>query len=179
MEHQMELSAALSQIREIPDFPAPGILFRDITPLLADGDAFATITEALADSPTDYSHVVGIEARGFILGSAIAHSRSVGFVPLRKAGKLPYTTIARSYGLEYGVDVIEAHIDAVQSSDRVLIVDDVLATGGTILAALELIEELGADVVEVVVLFEIAGLGGREKIKEKFPDIKIRALVKA
>ena len=175
----MELSAALSQIREIPDFPAPGILFRDITPLLADGQAFAAVTRALSEARSPYTHVVGIEARGFILGSAIAQARTVGFVPLRKAGKLPYTTISQSYGLEYGVDVIEAHIDAVSSNDRVLIVDDVLATGGTILAALELMKELGAEVVEVVVLFEIDGLGGRAKIHERFPHVAIRTLVTA
>jgi adenine phosphoribosyltransferase len=179
MEHQMELSEALSFIRDIPDFPSSGILFRDITPLLGNGEAFSRITHALANSDVDYTHVVGIEARGFILGAAMAQLKSVGFVPLRKAGKLPHTTIARSYGLEYGSDVIEAHIDALTSRDRPLLVDDVLATGGTLLAGLELIHELGAQVSEVVVLFEIEGLGGRARIEEKFPNVKIRSLVKS
>lgn len=175
----MELSQALSLIREIPDFPQPGILFKDITPLLAHGQAFTTITNALADSPAPYNCVAGIEARGFIVGSAIALQRNVGFIPLRKAGKLPHTTIAKSYGLEYGTDVIEAHIDAVGPDDQVLIVDDVLATGGTLIAAIEIITELGASISEVVALVEIEGLGGRQKIAERFPQITVRSLVKA
>jgi adenine phosphoribosyltransferase len=179
MEHSMELSQALSFIRDIPDFPQAGILFKDITPLLANGQALAKITEELASSERNYTCVAGIEARGFILGSAIALSREVGFIPLRKAGKLPHTTISKSYGLEYGSDVIEAHIDAVIPSDRVLIVDDVLATGGTLIAAIEIIEELGASISEIVVLFEIEGLGGRERIAERFPHLTLRSLVKA
>ena len=175
----MELSQALALIRDIPDFPQPGILFKDITPLLADGQALACITQALAESPTPYTCVAGIEARGFIVGTAIAVHRSVGFIPLRKAGKLPHQTISKSYGLEYGSDVIEAHIDAVGPKDRVLIVDDVLATGGTLIAAIEIITELGASISEVVALFEIEGLGGRDRIAAKFPDITIRSLVKA
>ena len=175
----MELSQALALIRDIPDFPQPGILFKDITPLLADGQALACITHALAESPTPYTCVAGIEARGFIVGTAIAVHRSVGFIPLRKAGKLPHQTISKSYGLEYGSDVIEAHIDAVGPKDRVLIVDDVLATGGTLIAAIEIITELGASISEVVALFEIEGLGGRDRIAAKFPDITIRSLVKA
>jgi adenine phosphoribosyltransferase len=179
MEHQMELCEALTFIRDIPDFPSSGILFRDITPLLANDAAFSAVIDALSKSDIHYTHVVGIEARGFILGAAMAQSQSVGFVPLRKAGKLPHTTIARSYGLEYGSDVIEAHIDALTAQDRVLLVDDVLATGGTLLAGLELIHELGAHVSEAVVLFEIEGLGGRARIEEKFPNVQIRSLVKA
>lgn len=179
MEQSMELSQALSLIRDIPDFPQPGILFKDITPLLADGGALLAITEALGDSNTDYNCVAGIEARGFIVGSAIAVNRGVGFIPLRKAGKLPHQTISKSYGLEYGSDVIEAHVDAVSTDDRVLIVDDVLATGGTLIAAIEIMEELGASISEVVALFEIEGLGGREKIAARFPHIKVRSLVKA
>jgi adenine phosphoribosyltransferase len=179
MEQSMELSQALSLIRDVPDFPQAGILFKDITPLLANGPALTAITEALADSPTQYSCVAGIEARGFIVGSAIAVHRNVGFIPLRKIGKLPFTTIARSYGLEYGSDVIEAHIDAVHPGDQVLIVDDVLATGGTLIAAIEIIEELGASISEVVALFEIEGLGGRERIAARFPHINVRSLVKA
>jgi adenine phosphoribosyltransferase len=175
----MELAQALSLIREIPDFPNPGILFRDITPLLANGDALGKITSELARTDFPYTHVVGIEARGFILGSAIAVQKNVGFVPFRKAGKLPHRTISRTYGLEYGVDVIEAHIDALQLDDKALIVDDVLATGGTLVAAIELVQELGASISEVVVLFEIQALGGRALINSKFPDINLRAVVKA
>ncbi len=175
----MELSQALSLIREIPDFPQAGILFKDITPLLANGEALRAITEALADSSTPYSCVAGIEARGFIVGTAIALHRSVGFIPLRKAGKLPHRTISKSYGLEYGSDVIEAHVDAVGPTDQVLIVDDVLATGGTLIAAIEIITELGATITEVVALFEIEALGGRERILERFPNIRVRSLVRA
>ncbi len=175
----MELAQALSLIREIPDFPQAGILFKDITPLLANGEALRAITVALADSPTSYSCVAGIEARGFIVGAAIALERSVGFIPLRKAGKLPHRTIAKSYGLEYGSDVIEAHVDAVGPRDHVLIVDDVLATGGTLIAAIEIITELGATISEVVALFEIEALGGRKRIQERFPEIQIRSLVRA
>ncbi len=175
----MNLSEALQLIREIPDFPSPGILFRDITPLLANGPAFKKVIEELSKNDRGYSHVVGIEARGFIFGAAIAAESGVGFVPLRKAGKLPHATIARNYGLEYGSDVLEAHIDAVAASDSVLIVDDVLATGGTIIAAIELMNELGAEISEVVVLFEIESLGGRARIESKFPGISIRSVVKA
>lgn len=179
MERSMELSLALSLIRDIPDFPQPGILFKDITPLLANGEALKSITHALGESENPYTCVAGIEARGFIVGSAIAVDRNVGFIPLRKAGKLPHQTISKSYGLEYGVDIIEAHIDAVNSTDKVLIVDDVLATGGTLVAAIEIITELGAEISEVVALFEIEGLGGREKIAARFPNINVRSLVKA
>lgn len=177
MEHCMQLQQALALVRDIPDFPQSGILFKDITPLLADRDAFALVTAELSGNPDKYSHVVGIEARGFILGAAIAIGASRGFVPFRKAGKLPHTTISKSYGLEYGVDVIEAHIDALQEGDSVLLVDDVLATGGTLLAAIELIHELGAAITEVVVLYEISFLKGRERILERFPEITIRSIV--
>jgi len=177
MERSMQLHDALSLVRDIPDFPAPGILFKDITPLLANPQAFSIVTQELSGDSAGYSHVVGIEARGFILGAAIATHTGRGFVPLRKAGKLPHTTISKSYGLEYGVDVIEAHIDAVVSEDQVLIVDDVLATGGTLLAAIELIEELGATIAEVVVLYEITALNGRERILEKYPNLVLRSIV--
>ena len=173
----MELTGALSLIREIPDFPIPGILFKDITPLLADAQALRVTTDALIGDSDSYTHIVGIEARGFILASAMALRSGKGFIPLRKAGKLPYRIISRSYGLEYGSDVLEAHVDAAAPGDSLLIVDDVLATGGTLLAAIEIAHELGANVVEIVVLLEIEALGGRRKIAEKFPDISIRALL--
>lgn len=178
MEHLMELSQALSLVRDIPDFPLPGILFKDITPLLANGEALSVITSALGQSASPFTSVAGIEARGFIFGAAIAVHTGVGFIPLRKAGKLPHQTIAKSYGLEYGTDVIEAHIDAAGKDDQVLIVDDVLATGGTLIAAIEIIEELGASISEVVALFEIEALGGRQKITERFPHLVVRSLVK-
>lgn len=177
MEQWMELSQALSFIRDIPDFPEPGILFKDITPLLANGEAFQTVVSALLAEAPSFTCITGIEARGFILGSAMALQSQVGFLPIRKAGKLPHTTISKSYGLEYGSDVIEAHIDAFSQTDSVLVVDDVLATGGTILAALEIIAELGGQISEVVVLFEIAALQGRARIQAKFPDVSIRSLV--
>lgn len=173
----MQLSDALSLIREIPDFPIPGILFKDITPLLADAQALSAVTDALVGDHTSYTHVLGIEARGFILGTAISIRAEKGFIPLRKSGKLPHSTISKSYGLEYGDDVIEAHTDALSSGDRVLIVDDVLATGGTLIAAIEIAQELGAKIVEVVVLLEIGALGGRARIEEKFPNIHLRAIV--
>jgi len=175
----MQLSQALSLIRDIPNFPAQGILFKDITPLLANNQALAAITSELSESANSFTHVVGVEARGFILGSAIALHTCTGFVPFRKKGKLPHTTIARSYGLEYGNDVLEAHIDSLTPTDSVLLVDDVLATGGTLIAAIEIILELGASISEIVVLFEIEGLGGRQKIAEKFPDLTVRSLVRA
>lgn len=173
----MDISQALSFIRDIPDFPQEGILFKDITPLLANSEAFSAITKALTGENQNVTHVVGIEARGFILGAALANELSSGFIPLRKAGKLPHKTISKSYGLEYGVDVIEAHVDALSSTDKVLIVDDVLATGGTLIAAVELVQELGAEISEVVVLFEIAGLGGRNRFNERFPSITLRSIV--
>jgi adenine phosphoribosyltransferase len=173
----MQLDSALSLIREIPDFPIPGILFKDITPLLADARALSVVTDSLVGDPSTYTHIVGIEARGFILASAMSIRSEKGFIPFRKIGKLPHTTISKSYGLEYGIDILEAHIDALSDGDKVLIVDDVLATGGTLIAAIEIARELGAEIVEVVVLLEISALGGRSKISEKFPDISVRAIV--
>lgn len=177
MELCMQLTQALALVRDIPDFPHPGILFKDITPILSDAHAFGAITTELAGEPSSYSHVVGVEARGFILGAAISAATMRGFVPFRKAGKLPHTTISRSYGLEYGQDILEAHSDALVRTDRVLIVDDVLATGGTLIAAIEMVLELGASICEVVVLIEIEALGGRLRIAEKFPEISVRTVV--
>jgi adenine phosphoribosyltransferase len=177
MELHMHLNEALSLIRDIPDFPSSGILFKDVTPLLADPQALSIVTGELGRNWNSANQVVGVEARGFIFGTAIAIDKQLGFVPFRKAGKLPHQTISRSYGLEYGSDVLEAHIDALGSEDRVILVDDVLATGGTLIAALEIIEELGASVTEIVVLVEIEGLSGRSKIHERFPQVPIRSLV--
>ena len=175
----MKLVNALSLIREIPDYPQPGILFRDITPLLADQQAFAVVTESLLSFDQAASHIAGIEARGFILASAMAVKGGAGFVPIRKAGKLPGAVIKREYGLEYGSDSLEMQIDSLShvTDPRILLIDDVLATGGTLIAALELIADLAGEVCEVAVLLEISALGGRERINAAFPDLKIRSLV--
>ena len=173
----MEIDEALSLIREIPDYPKPGIRFQDITPLLAHGEAFITITEKFATYADASTLVAGIEARGFIFASAVANQLRSGFVPIRKAGKLPHLTISESYGLEYGVDTLELHIDAVTPGANVLLIDDVLATGGTIAAAIELIQRLGGKVIHVLALLEIDGLPGRERLNQKYPEIPVTSLV--
>jgi adenine phosphoribosyltransferase len=154
------------QIRDIPDFPKKGILFRDITPLLADPSGLALAVELLANPfrGKGIDLVVGAESRGFIFGTAVACCLSAGFVLVRKPGKLPHTKISRSYELEYGTDALEMHSDAVISGQRVLICDDLLATGGTMKACVELVKELGGTVESVAVLIELAGLGGRGKV---------------
>jgi adenine phosphoribosyltransferase len=173
----MNLDDALTLIREIPDYPKPGIRFQDITPLLAHGEAFITVTEEFASFADSSTVVAGIEARGFIFASAVANQLHTGFIPIRKAGKLPHTTISESYGLEYGTDTLEVHTDAVANGTRVLLIDDVLATGGTIGAAIELMHRLGAEVIHVVALLEIDGLQGRASLSEKYPHIPITSLV--
>ena len=175
----MDLASALSLIRPIPDYPKPGILFQDITPLLADSAGFDRVISefALLDQQADV--IAGVEARGFILASALAIKRSAGFIPIRKKGKLPSHTFSRGYGLEYGSDEIEIHRDAFSPGTKVALVDDVLATGGTLEAALSLISDAGGEVTSIMVLLEIAGLQGRERIKEQFPDIELHALVVA
>jgi len=173
----MKLETALTFIRDIPDYPKPGILFKDITPLLANPEAFGAVTDAFAAQIGRSDIIAGIEARGFIFAAAIAAQTNRGFVPFRKSGKLPYQTYGAKYGLEYGEDEIEVHIDSFDGGKTVTIVDDVLATGGTISAALELAERAGAKVESVLVLFEISGLGGREVLAKKFPSVEIRSLV--
>jgi len=173
----MKLDDALSLIREIPDYPKPGIRFQDITPLLAHGDAFATVTEKLASYADSTILIAGIEARGFIFASAVANTLHSGFIPIRKAGKLPHYTISESYGLEYGTDTLEVHIDAVTPGAKVLLIDDVLATGRTIAAAIELMHRLGAEVIHVLALLEIDGLSGRATLESKYPKIPITSLV--
>ncbi len=173
----MKIEDALALIRDIPDYPKPGILFKDITPLLANPSAYSTVIKAFASKIEDVDVIAGIEARGFIFAAAIALEKNAGFVPFRKSGKLPFETIGAKYGLEYGEDEIEVHVDAFADRKSVVIVDDVLATGGTLAAALELAERSGADVKSVHVLFEISGLGGRDLISKRFPQIEIKSLV--
>jgi adenine phosphoribosyltransferase len=155
-------------IRDIPDWPKEGILFRDITPLLLNPKAFAAAIDAMCADFIEMGieYVAAVEARGFIFGSAVAEKLGAGFVPIRKKGKLPWRTESVSYDLEYGTDTLEVHSDAVESGGKVLIVDDLLATGGTIAAACELIEKIGGTVAGIVFLVELADLQGREKIAD-------------
>ena len=173
----MNLQGALSLIRQIPDYPKPGILFQDITPMLADASAFRTILDEMARYGKDAEVVAGIEARGFIFGSALAAHTEKSFIPIRKSGKLPFKTISAKYGLEYGEDEIEVHVDAFLPNQKVLIVDDVLATGGTLLAAIELSQKCGAHVTGVLVLMELSFLDGRKLIADKYPEIEVTSLV--
>lgn len=165
--HQRELAELVSsRLRDIQDFPAPGVLFKDFTPLLADHVSFrAVIDDAASRFSGRVDAVVGIEARGFMLGAATAYALGVGFVPIRKAGKLPARTLATSYALEYGEATIEIHADAFAPGTRVLVMDDVLATGGTAAAACDLVEELGGTVVAVDVVVEVGALAGRKALR--------------
>ncbi|TDC99305.1 adenine phosphoribosyltransferase [Nonomuraea deserti] len=153
----------LERIRDVPDYPQQGVLFKDITPLLADPVAMAAVVDELAGLH-QVDKIVGIEARGFILAAPVAYRAGAGFVPVRKKGKLPAETLEESYDLEYGSATIEVHRDALAPGERVLIVDDVLATGGTAGAAVELVKRTGAEVVGVAVLMELAFLHGRERL---------------
>jgi adenine phosphoribosyltransferase len=171
LEHEI-----LARVRDVPDYPTPGVLFKDITPLLADGPAFAAVVAAIAEphlvaAPVDV--VVGIEARGFMFAAPAAVALGVGFVPVRKIGKLPSATVGAAYELEYGTAEVEMHADAIRPGQRVLLVDDVLATGGTAAAAAGLVRRLGGELVAVTVLMELAFLGGRRQL----PDVDVHALV--
>lgn len=156
-------------IRTIPDFPEPGILFRDITTVLKDKEGLRLIIEDFTNRYKDQGidYVLGADARGFIFGAAIAYNIGAGFVPARKAGKLPYDTIKEEYALEYGTNAIEIHSDAFEKDAKVLIVDDLLATGGTANAMVKLVEKLGAKVYELAFLIELEGLNGRDLLKDK------------
>ena len=156
-----------SFVRDVPDFPKAGILFRDITPLLASAEAFMQAVEGMAQPVLNLqpTHVMGLESRGFIFGSALAQKLGLGFVPARKPGKLPLATYNEAYGLEYGTDALEIHTDAFGPGDRVLIVDDVMATGGTADAARRLVIRAGAQPVALTVFIELTSLPGREKVQ--------------
>jgi adenine phosphoribosyltransferase len=153
-------------IRSVPDFPTTGILFRDITPLLADRDAFSAAVDALAAPFVNakINYVAAVEARGFIFGAAVAKALNAGFIPIRKHGKLPYKIQSVTYTLEYGTDTVEVHSDAAEPGSKVLMVDDLLATGGTMAAACELIEKLQAQICGIAFLIELTDLSGREKL---------------
>jgi len=164
-------------IRTIPDYPKPGIMFRDVTTLLGDAQGFKAAVAALAEPyrtrPVDA--VAGIEARGFILGGAIADKLGCGFVPLRKKGKLPWKTIGQEYTLEYGVDIIEMHEDAIGKGERILIVDDLIATGGTAEGAVKLLRQMGAQVVAACFVIDLPDLGGAEKLRKL--EVPVRTLI--
>lgn len=153
-------------IRAIPDYPTPGVTFRDITPLLGDGPAFGRAVTDISDRFRDVGidRVVGVEARGFILGAPVALQLGAGFVPVRKAGKLPWAVVREEYELEYGTDKLEIHRDAIHPDERILVVDDVLATGGTAAATCRLVSALGGNVVALAVLIELSFLNGRDKL---------------
>ena len=173
-----ELTSLLTRyIRDVPDYPKPGILFKDITPLLGDPEAFSATVHALAEpfGAGDVDKVVGIEARGFILAAPVALELRAGFIPVRKHGKLPSETHQVSYALEYGEATLEVHRDAFAPGERVLVVDDVLATGGTVAATVDLVRRCGAEVLGVVVLMELGFLNGRDRL----PGIDLRALLAA
>ena len=166
-----------SVVRSIPDYPKPGIVFRDITTLLGDARAFRRAVDELvhpyAGGKAD--KVAGIEARGFILGGAVAHQLSAGFVPIRKKGKLPHETVRIAYSLEYGVDEMEIHTDAIGRGERVLLIDDLIATGGTAVAAVNLLRQIGADVVAACFVIDLPDLGGADKLRAL--DVEVRTLM--
>lgn len=163
----MDLGGLKALVRDVPDFPKKGIMFKDITPLLKDGEALRFSTDQLAEALRDLwvDQVVGIESRGFILSPAVAYRLGAGFVPVRKKGKLPAEKEVIAYSLEYGEDVLEIHRDAIQKGTRVVIVDDLLATGGTGEAVVKLVEKLGGTVLALAFLVELAFLKGRERLK--------------
>jgi adenine phosphoribosyltransferase len=166
-----------SAIRTIPDYPKPGIMFRDITTLLGNARAFRRAVDELVHpySGTNVGKVAGIEARGFILGGAIAHQLSAGFVPIRKKGKLPHETVRVAYSLEYGLDEMEMHRDAVAEGEKVILVDDLIATGGTAEGAVRLLRQMGADIVAACFLIDLPDLGGRQKLETL--GVAVRTLI--
>ncbi len=164
-------------IRSIPDYPKPGIVFRDITTLLGNARAFRRAVDELVQpwAGAKIDKVAGIEARGFIIGGAVAHQVSAGFVPIRKKGKLPHQTVRMAYLLEYGSDEMEMHVDAVQKGDRVVLVDDLIATGGTAEGAVKLLRQVGAEVLAACFIIDLPELGGAEKLRKL--DVPVRTLI--
>jgi adenine phosphoribosyltransferase len=164
-------------IRTIKDYPKPGILFRDISTLLGDARAFRRAVDELVHpyAGAKIDKVVGIEARGFILGGAVAHQLSAGFVPIRKKGKLPYKTVSMAYALEYGTDTMEVHVDAVTKGEKVILIDDLIATGGTAEGAVKLLTQLGAEVVAACFVIDLPDLGGADKIRAL--GVPVRTLI--
>jgi adenine phosphoribosyltransferase len=169
----------LSRIRDVADYPEPGVMFKDITPLLADPEAFTALTDALAEIAvrSGATKIVGLEARGFILGAPVAIRAGLGFIPVRKAGKLPGATLSQAYDLEYGSAEIEVHAEDLNAGDRVLVIDDVLATGGTAEASLQLIRRAGAEVAGVAVLMELGFLAGRERLESVLDGAPLESLI--
>ncbi|MDP4025668.1 adenine phosphoribosyltransferase [Methylobacterium sp. NEAU 140] len=169
--------ALKDSIRSIPDYPKPGIIFRDITTLLSDPRSFRRAVDALVHpyAGGGIAQVAGIEARGFILGGAIAHQLSCGFVPIRKKGKLPHKTVKMAYALEYGTDEIEIHVDAVKPGDRVLLVDDLIATGGTATAAINLLKQIGAEIVAACFVIDLPEIGGAQRLRDL--GVEVRTLM--
>jgi adenine phosphoribosyltransferase len=174
MAFDLDLKAA---VRTIPDYPKPGILFRDITTLLADARAFRRAVDELVNpwAGSKIDKVAGVEARGFILGGAVAHQLSAGFVPIRKKGKLPHATVRVAYSLEYGIDEMEMHADAVHPGERVILVDDLIATGGTAEAAVKLLRGIGANVVAACFIIDLPDLGGAAKLRAM--ELPVRTLM--
>ena len=160
----LDTAAMMALVRDVPDFPQAGIIFRDITPLLGNGAALRAAVDALAGLYQEIDSVIGIESRGFILGAPVAYALGVGMVPVRKLGRLPRPTERADYALEYGTNTVEIHADALRPGERVLIIDDVLATGGTAAATAELVERLGGEVAGIAVLIELADLSGRDRL---------------
>ncbi|MBX9426314.1 MULTISPECIES: adenine phosphoribosyltransferase [Streptomyces] len=179
-EAQGVTALLLSRIRDVPDYPKPGVLFKDITPLLADPEAFTALTDALAAlcSAHGATKIVGLEARGFILAAPVAVRAGLGFVPVRKAGKLPGATLRQAYELEYGTAEIEVHAEDLAAGDRVMVIDDVLATGGTAEASIELIRRAGAEVAGVAVLMELGFLPGRARLEPALDGAPLTALIR-
>lgn len=170
------LVQARASIRQIPDYPIPGVSFQDLTPLLAHGPSFHAVVSEFTPFAQSCDVVVGIEARGFIFAAAIAYAFELGFVPIRKKGKLPFDTHEESYGLEYGSDVIAIHQDAIEAGSRVLLIDDVLATGGTICAGIRLITRSGGTVSTVGTVLEISSLEPRKRIASEFPEVPVHSI---
>ena len=171
------MSDLKSVVRTIADYPKPGIMFRDITTLLGDARAFRRAVDELVQpwAGSKIDKVAGIEARGFILGGAVAHQLSAGFVPIRKKGKLPHTTVRIAYSLEYGVDEMEVHADAIHPGERVILIDDLIATGGTAEGAVKLMRQIGAEVVAACFIVDLPELGGADKLRAI--DVPVRTLM--